>query len=281
MITSGIKVIEEGSSIDIEGLIFLSNGVELIVNESPRSEDFEYLTSFFKPRKPWRGPSSEELDILFDAPMQFDGNSSVYICRLPEALIDELSIMGIGDLANLQSLTTLISQRSEEFSKISAYIRNVVNFFLKDNGAFKYRGIYFSPPNLETTAYDNNKKLLGLHVDSAYTEGIPDNKPDIMRLCINLGKETRYILFINKSIQHIREMIAEYEMVKELRYSVDDLVAKFFQYYPDYPVVKLRQRPFDFYLMPADNIIHDGSTEGTHHCDITMVFQGHMNDLIP
>ena len=53
------------------------------------------------------------------------------------------------------------------------------------------------------------------------------------------------------------------------------IVDKFFQLYPDYPIIRLRQDPYEGYIAPTDSIIHDGSTVDMKTHDITLNFLGH------
>ena len=42
-----------------------------------------------------------------------------------------------------------------------------------------------------------------------------------------------------------------------------------------YPVVRLQIDPGEAYIMPADNLLHDASTERTRFPDITLTFLGY------
>lgn len=49
----------------------------------------------------------------------------------------------------------------------------------------------------------------------------------------------------------------------------------FFEYFPNYPVIRIKQNPYEFYIAPTDNCIHDGSTLNTNSLDIVMTYLGH------
>ena len=114
---------------------------------------------------------------------------------------------------------------------------------------------------------------MGLHIDNTTGCDPLKEEPSIMRLCINLGREDRHLLFINKTVNQMKMLVTRNGASEEIQ-DADTLTGAFFRNFPDYPVAKFRQRPYDVYVMPADNIIHDGSTEGTVSPDVTMVFQG-------
>ena len=49
----------------------------------------------------------------------------------------------------------------------------------------------------------------------------------------------------------------------------------FFKYFPDYPVLKIEQKPYEYYIAPTDNCIHDGATLERRSLDIVMTYLGH------
>jgi hypothetical protein len=48
----------------------------------------------------------------------------------------------------------------------------------------------------------------------------------------------------------------------------------FFKHYPDYPVIRIRQKPYQYYIAPTYNCFHDGSTLGSTELDITIIYFG-------
>ncbi len=53
-----------------------------------------------------------------------------------------------------------------------------------------------------------------------------------------------------------------------------NIVESFFKRYSDYPVLRLELKPFQYYIAPTDNFIHDGSTLGNKQIDLTIVYTG-------
>ena len=47
---------------------------------------------------------------------------------------------------------------------------------------------------------------------------------------------------------------------------------------PDYPVVRIELKPYQYYIAPTDNFIHDGSTLGNKDFDITIVYVGNFDN---
>jgi hypothetical protein len=91
------------------------------------------------------------------------------------------------------------------------------------------------------------------------------------RISINIGREDRYFLFINLSIQDLIELLEP-----DPSRTADELVLQFFASYPDYPVVRIRLRPGEAYIAPTENIIHDGMGSKTSP-DMHLTICGHIN----
>jgi len=71
-------------------------------------------------------------------------------------------------------------------------------------------------------------------------------------------------------------------LVKEAGFAIeeinlDNIAYLFFKHFPEYPVVKLLQYPYEYYIAPTDNILHDGSTLGMKTQDVTLIYLGHFN----
>ncbi|WP_445721844.1 hypothetical protein [Flavobacterium sp.] len=53
----------------------------------------------------------------------------------------------------------------------------------------------------------------------------------------------------------------------------------FFKYYPDYPVFKLKIKPFQYYIAPTDNYIHEGTTSRKNEIDISITYLGYFTKI--
>lgn len=56
--------------------------------------------------------------------------------------------------------------------------------------------------------------------------------------------------------------------------NIENISENFFYNFPDYPILKIKQKPFEFYIAPTDNCIHDGSTFDNTELDITITYLG-------
>ncbi len=97
------------------------------------------------------------------------------------------------------------------------------------------------------------------------------------RISINLGKNDRHFLFINLTIRQIYQSL-EIENKKGFSdYTKMELAQMFFNTNKQYPVLKVRVQPYEGYIAPTENIIHDGSTEESNASDISFTVRGNFN----
>ena len=97
------------------------------------------------------------------------------------------------------------------------------------------------------------------------------------RICINLGGEDRSFLFINLTVSQLFEKLLTVQEIDHSQIKIGNLSEYFFRYFPNYPVLKLRQKPYEFYIAPTDNCLHDGTTLNRKTNDIVTTFLGYFN----
>jgi hypothetical protein len=137
-----------------------------------------------------------------------------------------------------------------------------------DDESLVCKGVYLNPPGLTTVTSDrSSQNYIGLHFDSWDRLPIEERHLSSNRICINLGKEDRYLLFINLSVLTISRLIKEH--------TVNALKTAFLQAYPDYPVIKVRVSPGEAYIAPTENMIHDGCSLERNSPDIHLTIRGH------
>lgn len=138
-----------------------------------------------------------------------------------------------------------------------------------DDESLVCRGIYLNPPGLVTVTWDQQaNKYIGLHFDSWDRLPIEERQLSSNRICFNLGKQDRYLLFINLSV------LAIYSLVKDPQ--INSLKNTFLQAYPDYPVIKVRISPGEGYIAPTENIIHDGCSLQRNSPDLHLTIRGYL-----
>ena len=180
-------------------------------------------------------------------------------------------------------------QRQEQFDKVlqTSHGVNAINTLchfastLSNSGEapVKY-GIGWNRPNQSTVTITENY-YEGLHVDQGDNLPIEMRNSSKNRLLLNLGVEPRYFLFVNLNMQHILNLVMAHgdTEINQHTSGMSRLGLTFMEKYPEYPVIRLRVEPGEGYIAPTDNIIHDGSTEGTKALDI--IFTVRSNFKLP
>jgi hypothetical protein len=115
-------------------------------------------------------------------------------------------------------------------------------------------------------------QFLGLHFDS-WMRLPPDQRSDAPnRLCLNLGREARYLLFVNVQMAGILRTLFAGQPPQNA--GATDLGRLFLQRFSDFPVISLRIDPGEAYIAPTENMIHDGCTANATTPDIALTLLG-------
>jgi hypothetical protein len=143
-------------------------------------------------------------------------------------------------------------------------------------------GIRVNTGNLRTvTVHPQTGKFVGLHVDNWSLLPLSQRHLAPQRICINLGAEPRYLLFVNLPIRDLvaaalRRPVGEIPASRgagragtlrqgEVRAldraaSGTSLGRTFMACSPRYPVIRVRVHSGEAYIAPTENLIHDGSS---------------------
>ena len=238
----------------------------------------EYVDYAMIPNTDWRSLSEEESKLLFTD--HLEEKQQVVSVLEPDAELKK-SLANFDEANSTEEMFQIYGKLLSEDENFKFEISSFLKMHLKPNeslATIKLLAMAQMEPNSTTVAIDPvTRKHYGLHFDHSETSSISDKKNNRSRICINLGEEHRYIMFINLGIEKV------YELVKlvnpEISESIDetDLAKEFFKYYPDYPVIRYKQERFQCYIAPTDYIIHDGSTLNKIKPDKAIVYLGHFN----
>jgi hypothetical protein len=133
-------------------------------------------------------------------------------------------------------------------------------------------------PGLQTvTAAADSHALVGLHVDSWNRQdlGISRRGHAPNRVCLNLGSEDRFFLFVNVPVGQMYELTKGEDRQSADACSPSSIASDFMSSFPSYPVVRLRVRPGEAYVAPTENVVHDGSSIDMKGMDVTLSVRGH------
>lgn len=248
----------------------LSSGTQLAVDSVP--DRLEYCEQAFMPREPWREPTPAESALLWvcEPPPHYSG---VGIVRLPA---DVLALFAASGIASLTTPLQVVELKAEEKCRhaLDKLIEYFKPFCLSDSPPV-ISGMGGRQPGLSTATIDKKRGCRnGLHTDSWDKLPLAQKPESTNRICVNLGLDSRYFLFVNLTEMDIFEMLGcdESDVSKPW---TRQLTHEFMQHYPDYPVVKLRIAPGEAYIAPTENMIHDASTAEMQHLDIKVMMRGY------
>nr|WP_052324687.1 hypothetical protein [Hassalia byssoidea] len=288
-IKKGIQVFCDANTDQHSSRIWLSSGT---TQEIESASDIIYRTDAFLPREPWREPSLTEYSLLrANEPIlnlsSWDLGSSIGVVRFPnevlaplEAILENIRKSSAATLEECQFLDT----HPERENAIAKVMKHVERYCLSSN-RLQLLGIQTTLPGLTTvtSGYHNSipkKRYDGMHLDSWDRDTLRRRHKSRNRICINLGCEERYFLFINLTLMdmfHALGLSDPEDIYKNYRgTSIGD---KFMKSYPSYPVVKLKVAPGEAYIAPTENVIHDASTISKKYSDITLTFLGYFGIL--
>ena len=217
------------------------------------------------PREPWRRPTEEEAKSLVVASAPRNLASSIAIVKLP------------GEFSN--DVRNAIRSGNNEALKIN--LLQQLRTICKLGEPLHYIGPSNNPANLRTVTINREiGRYIGLHVDNWDQIDLGLRHLATNRICINVGEEDRYLLFLPLSLMDIatvlsREMGHQWEA--SVRYT--SIGRQFMERFPDVPVIRCRLAPGEAYIAPTENLIHDASSVGQNRIDEQFTIRGHIRLL--
>ncbi|QHI35934.1 hypothetical protein IMCC3317_12820 [Kordia antarctica] len=243
----------------------------------------EFIPQAYVNKKDWRQLTAKELACLAPNEDRNDFNT-IYLGEIPEALQACFETLHLVESTNRDEVFDRLEKDPPAIQKAT----ELLNEFLlpKSNSKkFNFHCIGVNHPNLELVASNTTmlavghkesvRKLLGLHNDGTQLMTIKTAHEFGNRISINLGKDPRYFLFVNLHLMEAYKMLQERMSADEfMAVNITNIPAYFFSHFPDYPVLKVQQKQYQYYIAATDNCFHDGSTLGNKNLDITMVYFG-------
>lgn len=279
----GARISLHGSVTDVTGRVQLSSGTKCVDYTQALAE--RYAKGAFIPKGPWRTATKVELDRLgLGAAWSADTwsvGTDVAVIRIPSRYVSPFELMlealGIRERCTPGEYTS-VSRHPEWTSSLEALQQYAETLACGGStGAVYFR---ITDPGQVTVTKDefgaSAQALAGLHLDSWDRLPLRHRHRSRSRLCVNLGREARYSLFINLPLMDMFKQLGlrdPEDIYSDWRGLV--LGQRFMRAWSDYPVVRLRIEPGEAYLLPTDNLIHDASTEGNRFPDITLTFLGY------
>lgn len=267
-----------GSADDCAGRVQLSSGTIVA-----RATTFggPYHECAIVPRPRWRSLTmADRRALIAESCPTFHGNA-ISVIRLPSELLERLRPLRVTGLEYSSKKNHIPNtgdqNRSEGPDAIIAYLRQRLQHSSGIEDCAIDGGVFTNPPRLQTVTWDpDTEAFIGLHVDSWYAEDFPLNRREHApnRVCVNLGQEDRYFLFLNIAISQMYQSVKCTDTRAAGAHGLSSGARAFMSSYPSYPVVRVRIRPGEAYVAPTENIAHDGSSIDMSTTDVTLSIRG-------
>ncbi|WP_420574196.1 hypothetical protein [Kordia sp.] len=243
----------------------------------PQYEDDAYMV-----RRDWRKLSQNEIKAL-TANEQRNYYNTIYVGDIPDELKTIFDALKFKECLRPDDVRECMKRDHDMTLKLSNTMQKYLNGFANEK-PFHFHYIGANLPNIDMVAADTNvlpegygeedKKCMGIHNDGAEPTTIHATYKSGNRFTINLGKETRYFLYANLSLTQAFNMLKKKIGISVLHVDLYNISKLFFRHFPEYPVIKIPQKPYQYYIAPTDHCFHDGSTEGMTALDVLMIYFG-------
>jgi hypothetical protein len=217
------------------------------------------------PCEPWRRPTEEEAESLIVAEVPRNMATSVAIVKLPGEFSNDLrEVIRSG---NTESLEVNLLQPLRTICELGEPLHCI--------------GPSKNPGNLKTVTINFDiDRYNGLHVDNWDQFDLDSLHLATNRICVNIGQDDRYFLFLPLSLMNIASALSEKmgpDWDVPRRYTV--IGRQFMERFPDVPVIRCRLAPGEAYVAPTENLVHDGSSVGQSDIDEQFTIRGHIRPL--
>lgn len=274
LLKSGLKVFSNLETISEQ--LFINGGTKPAPSES--QSGLKYNEGSYVPMQNWREMSKNELKILLENKNTKNVHFSkgIYVGDIPSNLKRCLNSLNLASCNKVDQVYPTFADNELIVKKITIEISNFLQT-LSSNKNYKFHRITRAMPTRETVTslYINDEFIfIGLHIDQSTHFKIHTAHKSGNRISISLSNEPRTLAFINLSMIQVFNMLKHKVDPTNLEINPDNIASLFFKYYPDYPTIKLIQKPYQYYVAPTDNFFHDASTYGNKEIDITIVYTG-------
>jgi hypothetical protein len=247
--------------------IELSSGTRIATNQETGASvnGFSYEDGARLPREPWRVPLAVELKQFLAQQVPPNMGRCVGIVKLRAGLTHE----------HLEAII------SDDEDAIRAVLIEPLRQVCELGEPLSWHGVSTNRPGLTTVTVNRQMgHYNGLHVDTWEDEELGERDRAANRVCINVGQNDRYFLFVPFSLIDMTKILA-----RELgpnwnppdRYTL--IGRQFMQRHPHVPVVRIRLAPGEAYIAPTENLVHDGSTVGQRSEDASVTIRGRIRPL--
>jgi hypothetical protein len=234
-----------------------------------------YQAGALIPLAKWRKPNAQEREILLADDCGQHDSERINVVKLPDALLAPFHKLREASERNrpMRELLLLASTPGCR-AGVDAVIGHVKQRFQATAAADEelQGGLIVRPARLQTvTVHPQSRELVGLHLDNWFRLPRRRRHEAPNRICLNLGCQDRYFLFLNLSIRRMYDAVR-----RRVGGQLHPMMVgrHFMTLFPSYPVVRLRICPGEAYIAPTDNLIHDGSSCDMSVADLSLSLLG-------
>ena len=242
-------------------------------------KDSSFSTDAYLPNNDWRSLTDDEVKLLSDrCDESVTKDERITIFTIPQQIIKYYSFLkkGAEKYNEEKIIQNLFSHPDTQRGKLKLLYLCQKAGLNEDYHLIENCTI---PTGLAVTSKGVHGKYVGLHIDSwdggSISDRINGTSKNRNRLCINVGSEDRYFLFINIDISQIK---------REFDFSFNDnpnkFVVDFLSNFSNYPVMKVRIKPGEAYIAPTESIIHDSTTLDKKFIDLPLTILGYFDEKV-
>lgn len=257
-----------------ESRLYFSRGITKISGLN-RAYNQEFHLNSYIPQEPWSSLTEEMSTLLVSKKeSNFNFKEIISIIKIPSDVITLFKNLEFNKVKNYSCLEKIKRQNADEYFEAMFSLDQYIFKYLINDIKFDKLGVHVGKPNLFSATISKGK-YVGLHID--YWDELTFDKIDdaTNRISVNLGKEDRFLIFVNLTIKQMFNKLRQYTSKSIEQYDSNSIVDDFFHYFPNYPILKVRQKPYEAYIAPTENIIHDGCTLGSSSTDVTLTTRGY------
>ncbi|RSN62025.1 hypothetical protein [Actinomadura sp. WAC 06369] len=134
--------------------------------------------------------------------------------------------------------------------------------------------VVHAPGRLSTAFNFDERVYMGLHLDDQQGYPLDERDRSFLLASVNIGFRERYLHFVNLRVPGLIAMVENAgRPVPETARALKDA---FFDACPDYPVIRVKLRPGQAYLLNTQGVLHDGATNQRGMPDVSLLMS---NDL--
>lgn len=217
------------------------------------------IESAYLPIENWRQLEPNELKLFLASEEEKNNYQTIGLIQLTESFIKDFEI---DKIRKSLSETGLVGNVSEQFPSQLKALEDYSKEYQIISEKQKVIGISCKKTSSKAVTFDYDSGFfIGLHIDSWFDEDIVNRVESRNRMCYNLGFEDRYLIFSNIPVV---KMCRDGEKL-----NARQTIRRFLKKNHDLKCFKLKIRPFEAYIFPTENLIHDGRNKNDEGKDVT------------